>query len=66
MAKLRMDLTGNVTNILAIMKDNTVISVIVRFILVEILQQAENGLRAKMFGTVKTVTGYMIKIQLNV
>ena len=65
MVKLHMDLTVNVSSIHVTMKVSTVISVIVHFIHAEILQLAENGLKVKVFGTVRNACGYTIKKQLN-
>ena len=66
MAKLHMDLIENVNFIHVIGMASIVISAIVHFILVVILQLVENGLKVKTFGTVKIATGYMKKNQLNV
>ena len=60
-----MDLTGSVNFTHVTGTVNTVISVTVRFIHVEILQQAENGLKAKTYGTARNACGCTKRMQLN-
>ena len=65
MEKLHTDQIGSVNIIHVTSMASIAISAIVHFIHVGILQQAENGLKVKAFGTVPIVIGYTKRKQLN-